>query len=150
MQSAMTRAPTRCDAGGGFGVDVHHDLRRLAVDEFGGFGVGEGFAPGLLEAHDLGTVAPGHVGHAVAEVSVGEDHDFGAGFDQVGDGSFHASAAGGRDNEGALVLGAEDVAQHALVVATDLEKVRIEVSDDGLGHGLIHAGVHLRGAGAEQ
>lgn len=95
-------------------------------------------------------MALGHFGHAVAEESVGEDDDLHAGIDEVADGGFHASAAGGRDDEGPLVLGTEDVAQHALVVLADLEEIGIEVSDDGLGHGLVDAGMDLGGAGAEQ
>ena len=48
------------------------------------------------------------------------------------------------------LVGAEDVAQHALVVLADLEEVGIEVPDDRLRHRLVHPGMHLGGAGAEQ
>ena len=120
------------------------------MDELGGFAVAEGAAPGLLEADDVGAVALGHLGHAVAEEAVGEDPDLHAGIDEVADGGFHAAATGGRDDERPLVLGAEDMTQHALVVLADLEEVGIEVADDRLRHRLVYPGMHLRRAGAKQ
>ena len=135
-------------AGGGFGLDVGHDLRLLALDEVAGFVVGEDFAPGLLEAHDLGALTARHLGLAVAEVAVGEDDDLRSRLDEVADRGFHAAAAGGGDDEGLLILGAEDGAQQALNVGGDFEEVGIEMPDDGLRHGLVNARMNLSGTGA--
>src|SRR5271165_1705242 len=105
---------------GSLGGHIHHDFGLLAVDEFGGFSVAEGPAPGLLEADDVGAVTLGHLGHAVAEETVSEDGDLRARLDEVADGGFHSAAAGGGDDECPLVLGAENAAQHTLVVMADL------------------------------
>src|ERR1019366_2074613 len=68
----------------------------------------------------------------------------------VGDGSFHAAAAGGGDDEGQLILGSKYGAEEPLNVGGDLEEVGIEMADDGLSQRLIHAWMHLTWTRAKQ
>ena len=89
--------------------------RRAAVRdrEVRGLGFGEGFAPGLFAADDVGAVAAAHLGDALGEIAGGEDGEFLAGLDEVRERGFHAGAAGSGDGVHEGILGAEEGAQVA-------------------------------------
>ena len=110
--------------------------------------IAEDFAPRLFETNDFAALTPRHFTHAVAEEAIGEGSDLGTGLDEIADRRFHAAAAGGRDDEGHLVLGAEHGAQHALNVVGDLKEVSVKMADDRLRHRLVDAGMNLAGAGS--
>ena len=135
---------------GSLGLHVHHDFGFLKADKVSSFLVVEDFAPGFFEAHQFGALAARHFRHAIAEETVGERHHLHPRQNKVGDGSFHATAASGGDDEGQLVLGSEHRAKKPLNVGGDLEEIGIEMADDGLSHCLVNPGMDLTWSGAKQ
>ena len=114
--------------GGSLRLHVGHRARLFAADEIAGFLIVEDFAPGFLQAHDGGAVPAGHVREAVAEVSVGQNREFFARLDEIGDCGFHAAGARSGDGDVEFVGGGEGVTQQLADVLHHLEKVRIQVA----------------------
>ena len=76
-------------------------------------------APLVVDAHDLGAVPAGDVDHALAEEAVDGDDDDVAGRDGVDEGGLHAGRPGGRERQGAPVVGAPDVAEQVARLVHD-------------------------------
>jgi hypothetical protein len=90
------------------------------------------------------------VGHAHPEDARHADHHPVAGFEQIGEAGLHARAAGRRERQRHGVSGAEQLAQALLHVVEHGEEGRVEVSDQGLRHGVQDPGVDVGGTRAEQ
>src|SRR6266702_2471639 len=133
-------------AGRGFSLNEGNNLRTFTADELCGLVVTEGFAPGFFKARDDGAVTLRHLTDALGEKSADEERQFSAGLDEVGDGSFHAAGAGGRDGDGQLILSSEDGAEAVAQILRYLEEVRVEVPNNRLRHRLIDARIDLAGA----
>src|ERR1700722_16212160 len=56
-------------AGRGFGMNEGDELGTFALEEFGGLGFSENFAPGLFEADDGGAVAAAHFRETLAKIA---------------------------------------------------------------------------------
>ena len=95
-------------------------------------------------------MAPAHLGEALREIACDEDSKLLTGFDEIGKRRFHAGAAGSRDDLHKGILRAKDGAKVAANLFRNLKEKRIQMTDDGLPHGLIDAGMNLRGAGGKQ
>ena len=152
-QSAMTSASTSCAASQiGFAwlnmpVDVSACTNAttcgpLAADELARLLRVEGLAPGLREADDFRALAARHLADAVAEEAVGEEREFAAGLGEVGDGGFHAGAAGAGERHVELVLRRERISEQRADFIRDLEEERVEMADHRLRHGLVDARRH--------
>jgi len=137
-------------SGGGFGVDEGGDGGTLAFEEGSGFVLGEDFAPGFVEADDLHAVAAAHFADALAEEAVDENSEFRAGIAEVGNGGFHAGAAGTGDGQGELVFGTEEGAESGADFLENLEEIGVHVADDRPGHGLVNTWLDLGRAGSEE
>jgi len=137
-------------SGGRFRVNEGHRLRALLFEECGGLGFAERLAPGFIAAHDLRAVTAAHFGNALAEEAGNEDGEFHARSGEVGNRGFHARAAGAGDGNGERIRGAEQHPQIAARFLHRFEKEGVQITDHGLGHGLIDARFHLRGSGSEQ
>ncbi len=77
------------------------------------------------------------------------DH-FIAGLDDVADGRFHSRHPSSRKRDGHLVFRLEQMPQKDHGVVHDLQEIRIEISQDGAGHGLEHPRVEVAGTRPEQ
>ena len=138
------------ESGGSFGLDEGDDAGAFATDEVASFLRVKGLAPGLGQADDVAAVTAGHVADAVAEEAVGEEREFFAGLDEVGNGGFHAGAAGAGEGDVELILGGKGVAEESADLFDYLEEERVEVADHRLRHGLVHAGRDHAGSRSEQ
>ena len=134
------------DTGGGLGVDDGEDLRV-------GVGLGQldrvdGAAPLEVDAHDLGAHAGGDVAHALAEQAVDADDDHVAGLDEVDEGGLHAAGAGGRQRQGAGVLGAPQGAQSGADLVHLGDELGVQVAEQRAGQrrGGLRVGVARPGA----
>src|ERR1700719_3298274 len=125
-------------------------MGNLAPENLPSLGLSEGLAPGLAADEDVGTLAAAHFGDALAKVTGAEDHQFLAGLDEIRNRRFHAGAAGSREHVNERILSSEQDAQVLADLLDDFKKVRIEVTHDGLTHGLVHAWLDLRRARPEQ
>ena len=95
------------DAGGGLVVGDEQGVVVVLLDEVGDEFGGGGVAPLDVGAGDLGAVALGDGGEAVAEGADGHAERLVADGEGVDDGGFHGAGAGGGDDQDFLV-GAEE------------------------------------------
>ena len=121
---------------------------RVALQFFLDYVGVDGGAEGELKGVDIGTATTGDVGHAASEEAVDGDHGGVTSLQDVAEGGFHASGAGGGEGKGHFVGCAEEAAEHVVHGVHALEEDGVEMSQHGLGHGLEDPGVDAAGTGA--
>ena len=127
-----------------------YGVRLFAVEESSGLGFAEGFTPGLAGTDYGRAVAAAHLNQALGKVAGGEDREFLAGLDEIGEYRFHAGAAGAGDYLHEGILGSENGTKVATNFFVDFEEERVEMTDDGLTHSFVNSGMNLGGAGSEE
>src|ERR1700683_3999647 len=95
-------------------------------------------------------MAASHFDKALGEISGGEYSELLPRIDEISERRFHTGTAGARDHLHERVLGAENRTKVAANVFRNFEKIRIQMADNRLPHGLIDTGMNLRGAGQKQ
>ena len=98
----------------------------------------------------LGSGAPGHLAHPLAEDARHPDHDRIARLEQVDQAGLHARAAGGRERQRHPVPGSEQPPQAGLHAVEHAQEGRIEMAEHRLRERSPHARMDVRGAGSEQ
>jgi hypothetical protein len=127
-------------AGGCLGLHIGDHAGLHAADEIARLLAVEHLAPGLLEPRDVGAVTARDFGNAIGEVAVGAYREGLARLGEVGHRRFHAGRAGSGDGDIEFVPRGEHVAEQLAHVFRDLEEIGIQVSHNGLPHGLVNAG----------
>ena len=138
------------DPGGCFGVDDGQNFGPMGGYCVLEFGQAEGFPPGLLDRHDIGPVATGHVGQTQAEVALDGHQNGVSRLNRVGQARFHGRTAGAAHWNGEAVVGLPGVAEQLLHLTHQLDVEGVEVPNRHSGQGLKHGGMGVRGARTEQ
>lgn len=138
-------------AGRGLGVDGGQQLhlRLLLQDGLDGVGVG-GLPPLDGDGHNRRALPGCDLLEAEPKETVLDDHCDVAGLEQVGEGGLHAGGAGAGDGKGERLLRAENLTQHLGDAVHDLDELRVQVAQDGGGHGAQDARVYVAWAGTQK
>ena len=104
---------------------------------------GERLAPFIFKSDDLTTMSCRHLSHPVTEVTAYTDQHLITRFDEIAYTSLHTGGPGGGNGYGQIVLGLKYIFEQGFGFIHDLDKIRIKMSDQRGGHGLINAGVHI-------
>jgi hypothetical protein len=139
------------DAGRRLAVDDHDQLRAGMVIQCLLDVVGiDRFAPFTLDTDDVGSGALGDFGHPLAEQAADTHNHRLARLDCVDQGSFHPAVTGRRYCGRELVLRQEGLAQHTHDFIHDARKVRVEVTQQRLRHGVQDTRVDIDRTGPHQ
>src|SRR4051794_5253432 len=107
---------------GGLCLHEADDIRAFAFDEPAYFRVVKAFAPGLVQADNIGPMTPAHFGNAIAEKSVSEHCQLLTRLNEICYCCFHAGAAGTGNRKGEVVFRAENLAKSCANIFHDAEE----------------------------
>ncbi len=110
----------------------------------------EYLAPGRFENSQLCADSTRHVDHPLTEVALVAKNEFIARFNQVDQTGLHSRHSCGTDRKGQLIFGLENLPEHLLSLGHDLEKLRIEVTQQGCRHHRQYARVNVTGSRPEK
>ena len=136
--------------GGGLAVDAG-DCLVAALLEFGFDLVRlKDGAPLALDQRDLCAAALEDLGEQVAETAECRNQDLVARADCTGEDGLQTAAGGRVDNIGLLVLGLEYLTRHFHGLGHERGKLRVELTEDMVGHGAEDARVGVNRAGTHE
>src|SRR6266852_4740613 len=87
-----------------------------------------------------------HLRHSLAENTVDADDHLVARFDDVDDAGLHAGTASAAYGEGETIVRPKRKPQEFLALVHDLQKLRVKMANEGIGHRRQNARVHVAGA----
>ena len=148
LGEAVERLEHTC---GGLRVDRRQQLHLRLLFEHGLHGVQVcGLSPLHGDGDDRRALPGGDLLEAKAKEAVLDHHGDVTRLEEVCQGGLHACRASAGNWQCERLFRAEHLAQHLRDAVHDLDKFRVQVPQDGGGHGAKHARVHITGTGTQE